>query len=169
MMEMQISKSARHSKIVGDFGERLVCNWLSRSGFEASIVDYTGIDIVAYNRELKQRLGISVKARTRLPGTEAESVYLFRRVEDRDNLLDACVFFGCDPWVAVYVESEEAGDLFLASLDTYDRRYRTTAPTQGWSMAPGQLSRYATDAEIRHIHVAFSVNSWWPEDGRQNG
>ncbi len=161
MAEMQISKSARQSKIVGDFGERLVCNWLSRSGFEAAIVDYNGIDIVAYNKESKERLGISVKARTRLPGTEAESVYLFRRPEDRDNLRDACEYFECDPWVAVYVESGGSGDLFLASLETYDRTYRTTVPTQGWSMAPGQLSRYSADAEVRHIHVDFSVNNWW--------
>lgn len=162
MVSMQISKSARYSKIIGNFGEHLVCNWLSRSGFEASIVDYTGIDVVAYNRELKQRLGISVKSRSRLPGKEAESVYLFRRVEDR-KLRDACVFFGCEPWVAVYVESEGSGDLFLASLDTYDRSYRTKVATQGWSMTPKQLDRYKADTGVQHINITFSVNNWWPE------
>ena len=44
---MEIIKGGRHSKIIGDFGENLICNWLSRSGFEVVIVDYVGIDIVA--------------------------------------------------------------------------------------------------------------------------
>jgi len=163
MTAMQISKSARYPKVLGDFGEHLVCNWLSRSGFEASVVDYTGIDIVAYNRELGERIGISVKSRSRLPGKEAESVYLLRGPEDRDRLMAACKFFGCHPWVAVYVESEHTGDLFLASLETYDRNYRTDAPTQGWGMTQKQLERYKADANVRHIHVAFSANNWWPE------
>jgi hypothetical protein len=169
MLGMQISKSSRHQKIVGCYGEHLVCNWLSRSGFEAFIVDHTGIDIVAYNKRMKQRLGISVKARTRFPGTEVESVYLFRRPEDRNHLLAACEFFDCEPWVAVYVESESVGDLFLTSLDVYDRSYhRTGAATQGWGMTTGYLSRYAADSEVKHIHVGFSVKNWWPE-ARETG
>jgi len=50
---MEIEKSTRHQKIIGDFGENLICNWLSRSGFEVSIVDHTGIDIIAYNPKEK--------------------------------------------------------------------------------------------------------------------
>ena len=46
---MEIIKSPRHQKIIGNFGESLICNWLSRSGFEVAVVDHTGIDIVAYN------------------------------------------------------------------------------------------------------------------------
>src|ERR1017187_7186305 len=85
-LRIRIVKSSRHSKIVGSFGEGLVCNWLSRAGFEVSIVDHSGIDLVAYNRASKQRLGISVKSRTRLPNTESESVYIFRRPRDRNAL-----------------------------------------------------------------------------------
>ena len=46
----KIRKSPRHSKIIGDFGELKICNWLSRSGFEIALVDHTGIDIVAYDK-----------------------------------------------------------------------------------------------------------------------
>jgi len=46
---MSIEKSTRHQKIIGAFGEHFLCNWLSRSGFEVSIVDHTGIDLIAYN------------------------------------------------------------------------------------------------------------------------
>ncbi|NLX07720.1 MAG: hypothetical protein GXY33_21485 [Phycisphaerae bacterium] len=55
---MKIVKSTRHHKIIGDFGEALVCNWFSRSGFEVIAVDHTGIDVVAFNPSTKQRLGV---------------------------------------------------------------------------------------------------------------
>ena len=55
---MDIRKSTRHQKIIGQFGESLICNWLSRSNFEVSIVDHTGIDIIAYNRKSGKRLGV---------------------------------------------------------------------------------------------------------------
>jgi len=46
---VEIIKSSRHQKIIGNFGESLICNWLSQSGFEVAIVDHTGVDIIAYN------------------------------------------------------------------------------------------------------------------------
>jgi len=54
---IDIEKSSRHQKIIGNLGENLVCNWLSRSGLEVTIVDHTGIDIIAYNPRTKERLG----------------------------------------------------------------------------------------------------------------
>jgi hypothetical protein len=158
---MQISKSTRHSKIVGDFGEHLVCNWLSRSGFEVSIVDHTGIDILAYEKALDRRLGISVKSRSRLPGSEADGVFLFRKAADRESLLAACKVFACTPWLAVYVESEAKGDLFLTGLSNYDLRYGTGGATESWSMTPIQVSKYAADSEVRHIHIDFKEGNWW--------
>jgi len=74
---MEINKSSRHQKIIGNFGEQLICNWLSRSGFEVIIVDHTGIDIIAYNPKTMQRIGISVKSRTRNIGKKEEAVYIF--------------------------------------------------------------------------------------------
>jgi Holliday junction resolvase len=160
-LRIRIVKSSRHSKIVGSFGEGLVCNWLSRSGFEVSIVDHSGIDLVAYHKASKQRLGISVKSRTRLPNTESESVYIFRRSTDREHLLASCEAFGCEPWLAIYVESACAGELFLTALANYDRKYRAGKNVEGWSMATSQLRRYAGDADIKHVHVDFTVRNWW--------
>lgn len=67
---IDIEKSSRHSKIIGNLGEHLVCNWLSRSGFEVTVVDHTGIDVIAYNPKTRERLGITIKSRTRNPGKE---------------------------------------------------------------------------------------------------
>ncbi|MEJ5273923.1 MAG: hypothetical protein WH035_07315 [Spirochaetota bacterium] len=41
-----IDKSSRHSKIIGNFSENLLCNFLSRSGFEVTTIDHTGLNII---------------------------------------------------------------------------------------------------------------------------
>ncbi len=159
---MAIDKSTRHAHICGSFGEQFVCNWLSRSGFEVCIVDHTGIDILAYHKATKQHLGISVKSRTRPEGRETDSVFLFRKPGDREKLRAACEAFGCEPWLAIYVESEMAGDLFLTSLDNYDKQlYRLGKVNEAWGMTPGQLRRYTADTEVRHIHIDFKKENWW--------
>jgi Holliday junction resolvase len=160
---MEIIKSSRHSKIVGDFGERLVLNWLSRSGFEASILDHTGADIVAYNKVLNRRLAISVKSRTRTKGTESDSLFLFRKAKDREKLQADCEAFNAEAWLAIYIECELAADLFFTSLENYDQKYRVNkaAGTQAWSMNAIALGKYKDDPEIKHIHVEFEPTNWW--------
>jgi Holliday junction resolvase-like predicted endonuclease len=159
---VELIKSSRHSKIVGSFGEHLVCNWLSRSGFEVSIVDHTGIDIVAYNPASKQRLGISVKSRTRSAGTESASLLFFRKAEDRDKLLRAGKFFAAEPWLAIYIETRGGADLFLTSLENYDRNYGSEKATvQAWSMNTGSFQKYRIDNGVKHIHIEFTPHSWW--------
>ena len=103
-----IEKSSRHSKIIGNFGEQLIGNWLSRSGFEVALVDHTGIDIIAFNKKKNQRIGITVKSRTRNEGTEKDNVFVFRNNKnDRQKLLEACEAFACDPCIGVYVETSQ--------------------------------------------------------------
>jgi len=166
-----IDKGSRHRHIVGRFGEYLVCNWLSRSGFEVCIVDHTGLDVIAYHPRREQRLGITVKARTRSPGTEKGSVYIFRAAKndiqkgDRQKLLEACKAFSCDPWIAVYVECDAHADLFLTSLANYDKKYRVSErAVDGWTMR--RIAEYGADSEVRHISVAFNAAHWWKNPGR---
>jgi very-short-patch-repair endonuclease/Holliday junction resolvase len=110
-----MQKSTRHNKIVGDFGEHLLCNWLSRTGFEVTRVDHTGIDVLA-SRDGK-RIGISVKSRTRDEGKETDSVTVFEtKRAGREKLVAACESFGCEPWIAVYVERSTSADVYLTSL-----------------------------------------------------
>jgi hypothetical protein len=158
-----IDKSSRHSRIVGHFGEYLVCNWLSRPGFEVSIVDHTGMDVIAYHPRTRKRLGITVKSRTRSPGTEAGSVYLFREVKsDRQKLLDACEAFSCDPWIAVYAECDTHADLFLTSLANYDKKYRMRGKAvDGWAMTEKRTKEYEVDPEVKHIRIEFRAENWW--------
>lgn len=162
---MGIVKSSRHQKIIGDFGEALLCNWFSRSGFEVTIVDHTGIDIVAYNKKTDQRLGVSVKSRTRVKGKENSSVNLLsyqKNKNDRQKIIDACEAFGCDPWLGIYIETYEAGDLYLLSLEYYDNHYRGSEgrAIDDWKMGQKYRDKYEADSEVRHIRMEFVNISW---------
>ncbi|MBI5583325.1 MAG: hypothetical protein HY892_05850 [Deltaproteobacteria bacterium] len=162
---MEIAKSTRHHKIIGNLGEGLVCNWFSRSGFEVTIVDHTGIDIVAYNPKTQNRLGITVKSRTRGKGMESSSVNVFsyqRAKNDRQKLLDACTAFACEPWIAVYVESTMSADLYLLSLTHYDSHYKSTRgrAIDAWKMSKHYRETYTRDPEVQHIHMEFNTSGW---------
>lgn len=163
---MTIEKSSRHQHIIGRFGEYLLCNWLSRSGFEVALVDHTGIDVIAFNPHTRQRLGISVKSRTRRPTTEATPVSLLRtrgEHDDRRRLVDACRSFACDPWVAVYIETENSGDLYLTSLQHYDTYYKGPEARRldMWRMSQKYTERYERDSEVLHIRTEFTRQTWF--------
>jgi hypothetical protein len=159
---MGISKSSRHAKIIGDFGERMICNWLSRSGFEVAIVDHTGLDIIAYDPRKKKRLGITVKSRTR-DGNPSECVNIFTGSDER-KLTDACAAFGCEPWIGIYVETEGAADLYLLPLDRYEARYRNRgAKVAVWKMTDGAKKEYGEDSLVRHVRLEFDVRNWFDD------
>jgi len=162
---MDIIKSTRHQKIIGDFGESLLCNFLSRSGFEVTIVDHTGIDIVAYNPKTRQRFGITVKSRTRLKGTESTTVNIFsyrNGKNDRQKVLAACEAFACEPWIAIYVESSDSADLFLLSLSHYSNEYRgkENKAIDTWKMSKKYKLRYYNDPAVKHVRIDLSWKSW---------
>ncbi len=162
-----IEKSSRHQKIIGNLGEHLVCNWLSRSGFEVAIVDHTGIDLIAFDPKSKQRMGITVKSRTR-DQRETESVNVFsNRKNDREKVQSVCRAFGCEPWIAVYVETKASADLFMTTLANYDANYRTVEgkAIDDWKMSPHWLAVYEKDSKVIHLHMTFRAVNWF---GRHN-
>lgn len=166
---MQIIKSSRHQKIIGEFGEHVICNWLSRSGFEVTRVDHTGIDILAYNPSTRKRLGLTVKSRTRNLGKQQTKVNVLsyqKGKNDRKKLLDACKSFACTPWVGIYVETADSADVYLTSLENYDRKYRGK---QGksldcWNMKESDRERYARDPNVMHVGVTFHARNWFASD-----
>jgi hypothetical protein len=160
---MEITKSTRHQKIIGDFGENLICNWLSRSGFEVTIVDHTGIDIVAYHPATKLRLGITVKSRTRTTGKEATSVNVFfNRKGDYEKVIDACQAFACEPWLGIYVEAADYADVYLTSVENYKQNYRsgTGRVIDSWKMNSAYQKRYKKDKLVKHIRIEFQASNW---------
>lgn len=161
----KIKKSSRHQKIIGQFGEQLICNWLSRSGFEVSLVDHVGIDIVAYNPNANKRIGITVKSRTRNEGKENDSVNILSNREkynDREKIKKACDVFTCKPWIAVYVETLSYADVYLTSLKNYDKKYRgnKNRAVDVWSMHHEIIDKYDEDTEVIHLRIKFAANNW---------
>jgi len=173
-VDVEIIKGSRHQKIIGDFGENLICNWLSRSGFEVAPVDHTGIDIVAYNPLTEQRLGITVKSRTRDSGKEENSVNIFsyqRAKSDRQKLLEACEAFACEPWIAIYVETSEYADVYLTSLRTFDDQYRSerARAIDTWKMTEKYRERYKENPNVKHIRIEFHATNWdWSLDAENS-
>jgi len=162
---MEINKSSRHQKIIGNFGEQLICNMLSRTGFEVTIIDHTGIDIIAYNLKTKQRIGITVKSRTRNIGKEETVVNILsyqNSKNDRQKLLNACDAFSCEPWIAVYVETSESADVYLTSLKNYDENYRGREgkATDVWRMRKKNKEEYEKDHKVKHIRIEFHAINW---------
>jgi hypothetical protein len=174
-----IEKSSRYTKVMGDYGEQVVRKWLARSGWEVSdSSDQNGLDIKA-SRKLATggyvRLGITVKARTRWEKNKNESVYVFHPKSKRKQLLEACEVWGLEPWIAVYVEFDDHADLYLTSLDNYDRKYGDNKTVvDAWSITDNMRAEYTKDGKVKDVHIDFKATNWdwddwggWPEPERE--
>ena len=156
---MRIDKSSRHARITGDFGEALVLYWLSKHGFECAIVDHTGIDLIARNPSTDELMGISVKSRSRNPGTGKT----FVRV-GRDNIQKAkaaCKAFGCVPYFAFVVDADDLIRVFILSMRHLLKIFPPTQTSVGWKMTPKNLARYAEDPKIMVFELRTSTLRWW--------
>jgi hypothetical protein len=154
-----MEKSSRHAKITGDFGEALVLYWLSRSGFECARVDHTGIDLIARRPRSEERLGISVKSRSRVPGTEADSVNI-GGPGDLAKVAAACDAFHCVPYFAIVVDAAPRMSVFLLSMEHLARLYPARTGLISWSMTPSRVKQYLADSSIRSLHFAIDSENW---------
>lgn len=156
---VEITKSSRHSKITGDFAERLVLYWLSKYGFECAFVDHVGLDIFARNPHTTERMGISVKSRSRNTGKESTFVSI-----PNDNLtkLDqACRTFECVPYFAVVVDEADSIACFIISEA---HLMKVCPPGKGvisWKMNKTALAKYESDPEIKIFRFVTSTINWW--------
>jgi Holliday junction resolvase-like predicted endonuclease len=157
---MKIIKSTRHAKIAGDFGEMLVLYWLSKSGFECARVDHTGIDLIA--AKPNQRLGISVKSRTRLPGTEKSNVNLYK--SHFSKIDQACRVFDCQPYLAIVIEAGETISVFIMPTSRARDHCTTTDAGLYWQMSPIFLNKYASDEEVMRFDLQIKHGRWWPTE-----
>jgi hypothetical protein len=154
---MHIEKSSRHPKIIGEFGEHQICNLLSRSGLEVARVDHTGMDVLASDLKTGKRLGITVRSRTRMSGREGNAVTLFRPKEGRGALLEACKAFKAEPWLAIYIETEKGADLYLTSLEHYDKQYEGSS---NWKMGKQMRDKYQGDPGVDHVSIELHAPRW---------
>jgi Holliday junction resolvase len=137
---MDILKSTRHSKIAGDFGELLFLYWLSKSGFEVALVDHIGIDLVAFSKRKQERIGISVKTRTRLPGKEKEGIYI--KKDEIEKITNSCIFFGCKPYFGIAVDRNKSIQAFLISMENLFKINGVGQTFVNVKVAPEYLTMY---------------------------
>ena len=156
---MDLSKSTRHAKITGDFGETLVLYWLSKYGFECARIDHTGIDIIARNPHTQEVMGISVKSRSRSGGSEEEYVSI-----PNDNFTKAdtaCKAFGCVPYIAIVVDAGETIRGFILPMAHLLEIFPKGKTASGWKMTQRYLEQYAADPQIQTFEFRTKTTKWW--------
>lgn len=156
---VQINKSSRHSKITGDFAEHLVLYWLSKHGFESARVDHTGIDLIARNPYTKELMGISVKSRSRNPGTETTSISIHDT--DIQKATNACDAFGCRPYFAIVADVKDKIIAFLLSAPKFQKLFIKSNKVYAWKMNEKNLEQYYADPEIKVFEFSTRTHSWW--------
>jgi hypothetical protein len=157
--KMDISKSSRHSKITGDFGETLVLYWLSKYGFECASVDHTGIDLIAHNPHTHEIMGISVKSRCRTPGKEQDYVTIPADNFKKADL--ACKAFGCTPYFAIVIDAADVIRGFLMPMRHLLKLSPASERAAGWKMSAKHLVKYYSDPEIRIFELSSKTVRWW--------
>jgi Holliday junction resolvase-like predicted endonuclease len=158
-LPLRISKSSRHSKITGDFGEALVLYWLSKHGFECASVDHTGIDLIARNPQIKEVMGISVKSRSRSAGNESEFMSIPKDNFEKAKL--ACDAFGCVPYFAIVIDAGESIKGFILSMSHLLELFPMGRSTFAWKMTPKYLEKYYKDVEIKIFEFQTTTKTWW--------
>jgi hypothetical protein len=155
---MEIRKSTRHAKIAGDFGEALVLYWLSKFGFECALVDHTGIDIIARHPDRDEVMGISVKSRTRVPGTE--STVLSIGVGNLTRADAACAAFKCKPYFAMVVDARDLIQVFVVSKERL-LKSRKDGGGVYWKMSDRLRAEYEVDKDVMRFELRTSTLRWW--------
>jgi hypothetical protein len=154
-----LSKSSRHSKITGNFGEMLLAYLLSRTGWEVVVVDHTGIDLIAA-RDGK-RIGISVKSRSRDEKTNEGSIKLPRT--NIAHTRKACQTFGLEPYYAFVCDRENKGVVvYLASEPVALEVSGANNParlTPYWHMKPADEKAYRARPGVDWFDMATQDSS----------
>jgi hypothetical protein len=159
---MEVLKSPRHSKITGDFAERLILYWLSKYGFECAYVDHVGLDIIARTPRSREMMGISVKSRSRNTGKEGSSLNI-----PNDNLakLDAaCGAFDCKPYFAIVIDEADAIRAYILSKSHLISLHPPGDKVMAWAMGEKWTARYAVDPLIMTFTFNTKTGNWWPSE-----
>ncbi len=156
---MKMSKSTRHAKITGDFGETLILYWLSKYGFECACVDHTGIDIIARNPKTKEVMGVSVKSRCRDVGTEDE--YLSIPNTNFDKAKAACESFNCVPYFAIVVDTGDTIYGFILPMSHLLELFPLGKTALSWKMTEQYIKKYEMDQNIKMFVYETGKINWW--------
>ncbi len=156
---VEIMKGSHHSKITGNFGELLVLYWLSKHGFECAVIDHVGLDIIARNLYTNELMGISVKSRSRNPGTEGTHINIPKK--DIPKLEAACQAFGCKPYFALVVDEADTITVFILSKSHLEELYPKGEKIIAWMMNKAWQEKYEANKEIKIFTFKTETLNWW--------
>ena len=159
MMPPVVSKSSRHSKITGDFAEYLVLYWLSKHGVECARVDHVGLDLIARQDGTPLPIGISVKSRSRNPGTEGS--YLSIPNDNFQKLKVACEAFGCEPYFAIIIDENDCIDAYLLSSERLQEIHPQKHSVSSWKMGSKWRDLYQNDSQIIKFSFLTRTDQWF--------
>lgn len=163
-MSVEITKSSRHDKIGGDFGEALILYFLSKYGFECATVDHTGIDLIARHPNVEQPWGISVKTRTRLERNPSKAVIIKKADFDKAN--KACKAFHCIPYFAIIVDAKDVIRAFIMPKSQLEKLITTGKTDCYWGMSPRHVEKYATDRQVISLELPVKLGRGWDSSER---
>ncbi len=153
------SKSTRNSKIVGNFGEALLLYWFSKHGSECANIDHTGIDLIVSTRKTGERMGISVKSRSRESGNQYSSIYVknaeFKKADQ------ACKAFGCKPYFAFVSDAADVIRVFVISKKHLLKRFPCGKRVCSWKMTKKAVAAYNDSPEIMLFELKAETLRFW--------
>ena len=149
-----------HSRITGNYAERFVLYWLSKYGFECMYVDHVGIDIVANNPHTSERMGISVKSRSRKEGTEKTHVVLGPAEETKKKLKKACDAFKLVPYFAILIDDKNSTSIYILTLEKFMNLHKPKK-MMIWYMGKKWTELYLKDPDIKVVEFKHEIKSWW--------
>jgi len=155
-----ILESLRYSKIVGDFGERIVTYLLSKNKIECGVFDYIGIDIIAAYPDPRHLMGISVKCRSREEKSKGTGLYI--NYHHFHLLQNACDEFLCTPYFALVIDDVDKIYVYLLTMKKLLSLYRFKDVSElkedsngekriNWKMTQKWIDQYEKDDDIMKI------------------
>ncbi|MGG1400195.1 hypothetical protein ABE288_20585 [Bacillus salipaludis] len=125
--------SSNHHQITGEFGEYLVLYWLSKNGYECVHARHVGIDIIASKGG--NRIGISVKSRSRKEGKSFNSLTINKPTEQIEKVKEACFQFDCEEYFAFVFDQLDTIKVVVTPLKVIEDCYTiSTKSSQDWNI-----------------------------------
>jgi hypothetical protein len=104
-------------------------------------------------------MGISVKSRSRNPGTEG--TYLSIPNDNFAKLESACEAFGCDPYFAIVIDENSSIEAFILSARVLEELHPQQKKVSSWKMSAQWRRLYADDARIVKFRFDAETSQWW--------
>jgi hypothetical protein len=96
-------------------------------------------------------MGVSVKSRSRSPGTENTPLSIPK--ENYDRVKDACRAFRCKPYFAIVIDGGATIRAFLLPMHRLKKLCPPGQRVSAWQMSDQHLRQYYADSQITVVEL----------------